>query len=386
MIFCLAALAQDEAPAPEKPEKEENQKKELATEAREEARLSLLRHIEARKLIRRLSDPQKRAAALEKLDKLGTEAIIEMLASKKKEAREALGELCEGWVRQLSSEDFKQRDRAFRLLYAAGEAGLEPLKKASASGGAHLSQKTKLLLHMIDYRISPELYKRLGHVMADFKKAGWRKKIDMIAELERLGGTLAIPALKKIITRETNPRVQAQAANSLIRVGTIKDLLFLKKIGLAEKIQAPAITAEIYLSQGLKYMEAKQYEEAIGEFKKALKDSPDDFRTHYEIAMAYLLSEKYALSITHYKKCLKQQPNNYLVHYNLACAYSLMNDVDNAVKHLALSIENGYKDLSHMEKDEDLDNIRSDTRYKELKDKLQRESEPKDDKPPEKDK
>jgi tetratricopeptide (TPR) repeat protein len=102
--------------------------------------------------------------------------------------------------------------------------------------------------------------------------------------------------------------------------------------------------------------------------------------------MAYLLSEKYALSITHYKKCLKQQPNNYLVHYNLACAYSLMNDVDNAVKHLALSIENGYKDLSHMEKDEDLDNIRSDQRYKELKDKLQRESEPEDDKPPEKDK
>jgi uncharacterized membrane protein YfbV (UPF0208 family) len=54
-----------------------------------------------------------------------------------------------------------------------------------------------------------------------------------------------------------------------------------------------------------------------------------------------------------------------------------MNDADNAVKHLALSIENGYGDLAHMEKDDDLDNIRSDPRYKQLAAQLKRRQEEK---------
>lgn len=376
VIFCLAVCAQEETPAPEKPQKPEQQKEDLATQAQEEARQHLLARIEARKLIRELSDPNKKDAALAKLDKLGIPAIEEMLASKASAAREALKELCRGWVGELTNDNFKQRDRAFRLLYAAGETATEHLKEASASDSAHLSEKAKLLLHMIDYQISPQLHERLGHVMAGYEKADWRKKLDMISELERLGGSLAVPALKRILLREKNPRVQAHAANSLIRVGTLGDLAFLKKIGLAEKIQAPALTAEIYFSQGFKYMQAKRYEEAIEEFKKALKDSPDDIRVHYQIAMTYLLSKKYSLCVTHYLECLKQEPKDPLSHYNLACAYSLMQDPDNAIKHLALSIENGYKDLEHMEKDEDFDNIRSDPRYQQLKQRLQPEKEP----------
>jgi hypothetical protein len=52
-----------------------------------------------------------------------------------------------------------------------------------------------------------------------------------------------------------------------------------------------------------------------------------------------------------------------------------MNDTDGAVKHLALSIEKGYNDIGHIEKDEDLANIRQDPRYmqliKELRQKLE---------------
>lgn len=381
VVLSPALPAQDEKPATGKPVKKEKQE-QLSTEAQEESRRKLLQRLKAKKLIRWLSDPEKKADAIAQLDRVGTEAVRALLASNMKEALGALKTLCRDWVAQLDSEDFKVRDRAFRLLYEAGDAGLEPLKKAAASENAHLSQQAQLLMHMIDFQISPELHERLGHVMADFKKAGWRKKLDMIAELEKLGGALAIPAFKKIILRETNPRVQAQAANSLIRVGTLEDLLFLKQTGLAEKIQAPAITAEIYLSQGMKYMEAKRYDEAVEEFKKALKDAPDNFIAHYEIAMAYLLAKKYALSVTHYTECLKQQPENSLVHYNLACAYSLMNDTDNALKHLTLSVEHGYKDFQHMEKDEDLDNIRSDQRYKDLKKKLDNQTEPPEKKSP----
>jgi tetratricopeptide (TPR) repeat protein len=375
--LCQVALSQD-APAPrEKPAREPAS--QPTTEGEEEARQRLLRRLEARKLIRRLRDGRKEDLIPE-LEKLGAEAVQELNASEDKEAADALKQLCKKWTTSLAAGDSGECDRAFRLLYGAGEAAVESLKEASGSDNAHLKEQALLLLHMIDYRVSPELYERLGHVMADFGKADWRKKIEMISELERLGGSLAVPALKRMLKRETNPRVQGQAANSLIRVGTLEDLKFLQRIGLTDKIQAPAITAEIYLSQGIKYRQAEKYNEAIEEFKKALKDAPDDFRAHYEIAMAYLLTKQYALSVGHFKECLKQQPDNYLAHYNLACSYSLMNDADAAVKHLALSIEKGYGDISHMENDEDLDNIRSDKRYKQLLQELRsRQEEPKQD-------
>ena len=372
IAFCLTAFAQD-APAPEKKQEQEFDGQPM-TAGQEEARRSQLRRLEARKLIRELRNGKKEEL-LPKLEKLGIEAVHELTSSKSKEAAEALKLLCKGWTASLAAEGFKERDRAFRLLYAAGEAGVELLKEARTSDNTHVKETASLLLHMIDYRISPELYERLGHVMADFGKAGWRKKIEMISELERLGGSLAVPALKRMLERETNPRVQGQAANSLIRVGTLEDLKFLQKTGLTDKIQAPAITAEIYLSQGIKYRQAERYKEAIEEFKKALKDAPTDFRAHYEVAMAYLLTKQYALSVSHFKECLKQQPDNYLAHYNLACSYSLMNDPDGAVRHLALSIEKGYKDIGHIEKDEDLDNIRSDPRYKQLMKELRQKLE-----------
>ncbi len=370
-LLCVAAFAQDKPARPEQPSGPEGSG--VTTEAQEEARQSLIRRIEARKLIRELPDGQKRDSVLEALEKLGAEAVEELLASKEPHAIPSLQELCRRWVGVLGSDDFVTRDRAFRLLFAAGDIGAVMVKGAADSRDVDLSHRAKLLLHMIDYRISPQLYERLGHAMADFGQSDWRKKIDMLVELERLGGPLAVPVLKRIMLREKNPRVQAQAANSLVRVGSLEDLLFLRRIGLAEKIREPAITTDLYLSQGLKYMVAERYEEAIEEFKKALQTSPADFRAHYEIAMAYLMSKKFALAVTHFKECVKQHPKDHLSHYNLACAYSLMNDVDNAIKHLALSIENGYDDLEHMEKDPDLDNIRSDPRYGELKKRLQRE-------------
>jgi len=344
-------------------------------DAGEEGRESLKRHIRARLLLKNLENIDTYEKKLAELDELGFEAVEEMLSSLAEPAKKALQELCKRRVGRLSDDDFKIRDRAFRLLYAAGDTSVEMLKKAAQSQDVHLADKSRLLLHMIDRRISPELHERLGHVMADYEKADWRKKLDMIDQLERLGGSLAVPALRRIVEREQNPRVKAQAANSLIRVGTIEDLVFIQKTGLIEKLDAPALTVEIYLSQGMKYLEAERYEEAIREFKRALKDAPDDIRIHYELGMAYLLAKKFALSVTHYMKVLNKEPENVLAHYNLACAYSLMNDTDNAIKHLALSIENGYGDVAHMEKDTDLDNIRSEPRYKALKEKLEREKE-----------
>jgi hypothetical protein len=50
----------------------------------------------------------------------------------------------------------------------------------------------------------------------------------------------------------------------------------------------------------------------------------------------------------------------------MACLYSLWNKKDQAFQYLEKAIRNGFLDLDHMDKDPDLDNIRDDSRYKEL--------------------
>ncbi|WP_276134302.1 transglutaminase-like domain-containing protein [Polluticoccus soli] len=51
------------------------------------------------------------------------------------------------------------------------------------------------------------------------------------------------------------------------------------------------------------------------------------------------------------------------VYYNLSCAYSLLNNKDAALANLQKSIHAGLYDYQHMQKDSDLDNIRSEQRY-----------------------
>lgn len=52
--------------------------------------------------------------------------------------------------------------------------------------------------------------------------------------------------------------------------------------------------------------------------------------------------------------------------YNLACAYSIKNDATKALKYLKLSLEGGFEDISHLEKDPDLQNVRKTKEYVDL--------------------
>ncbi|MFT7630005.1 MAG: serine/threonine protein kinase/tetratricopeptide (TPR) repeat protein [Mariniblastus sp.] len=52
-----------------------------------------------------------------------------------------------------------------------------------------------------------------------------------------------------------------------------------------------------------------------------------------------------------------------LGYYNMACVHSLKKEVDQAIKHLELAIENGFAQSDHMKRDSDLDNIRKDDRF-----------------------
>ena len=66
----------------------------------------------------------------------------------------------------------------------------------------------------------------------------------------------------------------------------------------------------------------------------------------------------------------KLLPEDSMVFYNLACSYSLTNRINESLKALNKAVFLGYNDSKWMDTDPDLDNVRSDTQYQSIRQKL----------------
>ncbi|MFH1421262.1 MAG: hypothetical protein ABIH42_00880 [Planctomycetota bacterium] len=333
---------------------------------------------------------RKRAEALEILDNLSKgdieleEAVrefseigkvaIEVLREKKGDndiaqaAKKSLDKLAQYLIQHIGNDDFHKREKSTELLFTIGETVLpylEPILSSKNEGEKFFAKRLK---QMIEFSISPELYEITGTILANYDSLDWRDRVSAISEIERLSGQGAVECIRKVFLREKSPLVRLHIANSLLRASgwSIEIMSFLKKEGIVKELQVPAITYEVFLSQGVKYAEVGKHNEAIEEFKKALKEYPQDFRANYLVALSYLQIKNYVFSITHYKTCLEQKPEDIGTHYNIACAYSLQGNIDDAFAHLSLAIKYGYNDANHIEEDSDLNNIKSDPRFNEL--------------------
>ncbi len=65
------------------------------------------------------------------------------------------------------------------------------------------------------------------------------------------------------------------------------------------------------------------------------------------------------------EQLVQLRPSDPIVLYNLGCSYSLMGDIDRAFRAVKKAINCGYSDFRHLEKDEDLANLREDRRFQE---------------------
>lgn len=285
-------------------------------------------------------------------------------------ARKLLKKLVSVWCGWLDSADGEKRDRAEAYLYEAGDDAVEELRSTFEKGTVHSRLAAKRLLLMIKFRISPELYRRVGEVFEDYEERGVRERVSAVLRLEQLGGRKALEALKRIVVKEKDGMVRVVAANALVRIADISVLKFIKEHGLSEKISAPPDRYILILSQGMKLRQMENYKGALDEFQKILKEFPDDYRANYEVAMCYLFLKEYHSSIKHFKICLKERDNDRLVHYNIACAYALAGHKEKAFHHLWKAVENGYDDVEHMKNDEDLSSLRDDERFKELLERM----------------
>ena len=91
-----------------------------------------------------------------------------------------------------------------------------------------------------------------------------------------------------------------------------------------------------------------------------------NLQQYFNQGIAALNAGEYDKAITIFTKITQLAPQNPAAYYNVACAYSKKNDVTRAVAWLKKAIDQGYTDISHMEKDKDLDNIRNSEAFKKL--------------------
>ncbi|MDI6787742.1 MAG: tetratricopeptide repeat protein, partial [Planctomycetota bacterium] len=81
----------------------------------------------------------------------------------------------------------------------------------------------------------------------------------------------------------------------------------------------------------------------------------------------YLKAGNYAKAVESFLKALKDNPDDAGVWYNLACICSLMGKVDEGLEALKKAIQYGWKEFHWMDNDPDLQNLRNDPRYKEIR-------------------
>lgn len=78
---------------------------------------------------------------------------------------------------------------------------------------------------------------------------------------------------------------------------------------------------------------------------------------------------QYSASIPLFEKVFAEDTRSqlgYLSAYNIACGYAMLGKQGEALTWLEASVQNGFKDVEHMKRDEDLKSLRESPRYKHL--------------------
>ncbi len=108
--------------------------------------------------------------------------------------------------------------------------------------------------------------------------------------------------------------------------------------------------------------ELEKTEEAARYYKNALALSPESSAALLGLGNLYAKEGDYGKAANIYERLAGLMPNIPAVYYNLACFYAKLGQKDLAVKNLKEAIDKGYKDITHLRTDSDLENI-SGTEY-----------------------
>lgn len=112
-------------------------------------------------------------------------------------------------------------------------------------------------------------------------------------------------------------------------------------------------------------------------FERALYESvvardPANVEALMALGEAYTKDRDYVRGLEVDQRLARLRPSDPVVLYNLACSLALLGCADTAFEVLGRAIDLGYADLTHLDEDPDLEGIRKDARFAEIRERLLR--------------
>ena len=135
-----------------------------------------------------------------------------------------------------------------------------------------------------------------------------------------------------------SPAILVENATAANRAVNLPEFVNIPPDGLV-KIEVPA--AEFYRlsSQAMEATAAGRYEEAIGEWSKALEITPDDIKANDNLGLALAQVGRIEEALPYFRKAVEIDPRSFAGHNNLAGALRRTGRVDEAVSHWRTALE-----------------------------------------------
>jgi len=117
-------------------------------------------------------------------------------------------------IEQLSSDDFKLREKAMQAVWQMGHAAEPFLREAIKNGNAEMRYRGGKVLEEFDLGLYPETPKKIVKLVNQFRKGGAAEREMAIAELAQIGET---KLLMKLVKRERDPGIRKMVAQIVSR-------------------------------------------------------------------------------------------------------------------------------------------------------------------------
>jgi tetratricopeptide (TPR) repeat protein len=153
---------------------------------------------------------------------------------------------------------------------------------------------------------------------------------------------------------------------ALFRQGHFKESL----VNFQRALELKPQDAEYLDLLGNAYSELDLLTEAEGALRDAIETDNNYALAHYDMGIVLTkIKGREREALKSFKQAIVLDADLYWAYYAIACLYSLMGKKKLALQFLGKAFKKGFSDIAHLEKDTDLDNLRGDPLFCELKDK-----------------
>lgn len=112
------------------------------------------------------------------------------------------------------------------------------------------------------------------------------------------------------------------------------------------------------------YLKKEDVDFEIAFYNGLIEKNPGFAEAFIALGELYTRAGMYKEGLLIDERLVQLKPDDPIAFYNLACSYSLLNDIDKAFRSFKKAVNNGYFDFDHVERDDDLSNLREDWRFR----------------------